>query len=586
MNKRSDKLNFTYNQIGNGLGFGNILDNILKNRGIDSPKDFLNVGEHNLEDYNLYDNITTAVICLMNHIEHKSKILVIVDSDLDGFTSAALMYQYIEKIQPNVDLYFEVHQGKKHGLDEAIMSHITNNNYNLIIIPDASSNDYVQHKHLKDLKIDIIILDHHLASEGYSADAIVVNNQLSSKIQNKTLTGVGVVYKFCKAIDKYLSVDYADDYLDLVSVGMIADSCDLKNLESRFLVLQGIEQIQNQVNTNKFISILIKKQSYSMGGIVTITGIAFYIAPLINSAIRSGTYEENRDIFKAFIGKHEQKTTKIRGKGEVELDIEEYALRICEKCKREQNKIVDSCVDILTQQIDKFKLNKYAIIVCNGTDIINENYTGLIANKIASKYQKPCLLLKTYNEDFSGSGRGFEKKNIKNFNHWCRNIGLFKYVEGHENAFGCGIWKDNINALYETIHKIECTDILNYEVDGIFNEKTLNRTIIEMIAKYHHIWGNKVQEPIFAIEDIIVNSNDVEIIGANKNTIKFSYQGINFIKFKTSEETYLQIKQNNQNKFTIIGKFSVNDYNGKTTAQIIIENMHFEKSNIIKQFTF
>jgi single-stranded DNA-specific DHH superfamily exonuclease len=45
----------------------------------------------------------------------------------------------------------------------------------LIVLPDSSSNDFTEHKFLKELGYDILVLDHHEASK-YSDNAIVINN--------------------------------------------------------------------------------------------------------------------------------------------------------------------------------------------------------------------------------------------------------------------------------------------------------------------------------------------------------------------------------------------------------------------------
>jgi single-stranded-DNA-specific exonuclease len=45
----------------------------------------------------------------------------------------------------------------------------------LVLIPDAGSNDYEQHKLLKERGIPAIVFDHHEA-EKISEDAIIINN--------------------------------------------------------------------------------------------------------------------------------------------------------------------------------------------------------------------------------------------------------------------------------------------------------------------------------------------------------------------------------------------------------------------------
>ena len=98
------------------------------------------------------------------------------------------------------------------------MDYINSHNFDLILIPDAGSNDYEAHAALKNKNIDTIILDHHLADK-ISDDAIVINNQLSD-YPNKELSGVGVVYQFCRYIDEKMQTNYADYYLDLVALGL------------------------------------------------------------------------------------------------------------------------------------------------------------------------------------------------------------------------------------------------------------------------------------------------------------------------------------------------------------------------------
>jgi len=568
------------------VGFGNVLETILKNKGIDNISLFLNPTETCMESELLLNNIEKARDCLVKHIKNNSNITIVVDCDVDGFTSASAMYQYIKKINPNINITFIIHDGKEHGLDSSTMAIIKNSNCKLLIIPDASSNDYKEHKILKDLGIDIIVLDHHLADK-YSDNAIVVNNQMSDKVTDKAMTGVGIVYKFCKVLDTYYNVNYADDYLDLVVLGMIADSADLRNLQSRYLVNKGVDLIKNDENKNKFITELIKSQAYSMNNKVTIIGIAFYIAPLINSLIRIGTQEDKIAMFKAFINSDEIIHTKIRGQGEVDISIQDYVKRLCESSRRKQKKIVDENVTQMSEQIKKFNLDKLAILVCNASDTIDKNYTGLIANKLSSIYQRPCLLLRKTKDNFSGSGRGFDKSEIKDFNKWCIETGLFSLVEGHDNAFGASLSNVNIDKLYENINKIKYIDELIYTVDASFNDKTLNKTVIETIYKCNDVWGTTVEEPMFAIENIIVNKSDINLMGKSENTIKFTFHNIDFIKFNSSKNIYNDIVSIGDSiKFTVIGRFSINEYNGTKSPQILMEDFMFEKATEVQKFRF
>ena len=65
--------------------------------------------------------------------------MVVVDCDCDGFTSAAILMNYLYKIFPSWvenNLYYYLHENKAHGLEDCI-DWITERNFPLVIVPDA-----------------------------------------------------------------------------------------------------------------------------------------------------------------------------------------------------------------------------------------------------------------------------------------------------------------------------------------------------------------------------------------------------------------------------------------------------------------
>lgn len=90
------------------------------------------------------------------------------------------------------------------------------------------SNDTEECTLLKSSGIATIVLDHHLCDID-NPNAIVINNQLSD-YPNKDLSGVGVVYQFCRYIDSLLKTNYADNYLDLVALGNCADMMSMTSI--------------------------------------------------------------------------------------------------------------------------------------------------------------------------------------------------------------------------------------------------------------------------------------------------------------------------------------------------------------------
>ena len=201
------------------------LEQVLVNRGFkrEAIPAYLNLTEDCVNSPLLLDNIDQAAKLLAKHLlDENGYIFVQVDSDCDGYTSAATLLNYIYKAFPSAitKVTYTFHDGKVHGINlDLVPPQAT-----LVIAPDSSSNDYEEHKILSDRGVDVLVIDHHLA-ERVSEYACVVNNQLCD-YPNKTLSGVGIVYKLCERLDYLMLTCYADELLDLVIEAYGSDMSD------------------------------------------------------------------------------------------------------------------------------------------------------------------------------------------------------------------------------------------------------------------------------------------------------------------------------------------------------------------------
>lgn len=585
-------MSFKYKVLGQ-VRFGNELEDILKLKGINDIDSFLNPTIHNIESELLFDNIERARDVCVAHIEKNDIIDLIVDCDCDGYTSAANIYQYIKRIKPDVEIRCFIHKGKVHGLSDIVDSILLDDS-KLVIIPDAGSGDVEECERLIRSGRDVIILDHHnirykKTNEIPKNQAIVVNNQYSNRVTDKAMTGVGITYKFTKLLDRYYGVNYADDYLDLVALGMIGDRADVLNLQTRYLILEGLRQIKNKTNKNKLITVLVDAQMYSMNNKVTINGLGFYVCPLMNSMIRLGEYEDKCYMFEALCNSNQILERKVRGKGMVSMTIQEYVLKACQSSNRKQKKLTEESAEVLSEEIVKFGMDKLPILVCNARDNVDSNSTGLIANRLADQYQRPCLLMRKKGNICKGSGRGYDKCEILDFNQWCKDTGLFNMVDGHPGAFGCEISFDNTNKLFALLSTMRKINEPTYHVYNVYEANQLHDQIIKNVAKYDYVWGNSISEPIFLIRNVPCNKYNLHLIGSKQNKIEFTYHNIKFtkqIKGSSLAALYKEILSVGENvQFDIVGRFSIDMKNNKC-PQVLVEDWMFKKSDIVQGFGF
>lgn len=501
--------------------------------------------------------------------------------------SAATLINYLNHFIPGYTqqlITYRLHNGKEHG----IIIETVPKDVGLVIVPDAGSNDYEAHKRLKALGIDVLVLDHHEA-EYVSPYACVINNQLSPSYPNKTLSGVGVVYKFCQYLDVLLNQHYANDLLDLVAVGLVSDMMDLRSFETRELISLGISQIKNSF-LNKFVDM----QSYSLKGELTPFGIAFYIAPYINATIRVGTFDEKLLLFESLLDFRANElipSTKRGYKGQFETRIEQ-ACRNCKNIKNRQTKARDTSLakieDIITQQ----QLLKHPVLIIQLETPIEENLTGLIANQIMGKYKQPILLLHKHTDSnghivWRGSGRNSTYSKLTNFREFLAKSGLVEYAQGHASAFGISILNSNLTKLKQYIDK-ELSNLDTsrcYRVDFIWDSHNINEHINDIlsIGQLSPYWGQGLPEPQIAIEGIVVHRDNLVLMSPDKNpTLKITLPGISLIKFSSGWYEYNSLKPDiGCSTWNIVGTCNVNDWNGNLIPQIIIQDYEVTNSTLV-----
>ena len=574
------------------------VEQVLANRGVkpENVEHYLNTTDEDILDPFLIKNIKEGAKMLIKHVSQNDKVLVQIDSDCDGYTSAATLINYLNCLFPGFvqnNILYRIHTGKEHGvLIDTIPTDVK-----LVIAPDSSSNDYDVHKELKEKGVDVLVIDHHEADKE-SEHACIINNQICD-YPTKSLSGVGMVYKFCSYIDTLLDVDYADQYLDLVALGMVADMMDLRDYETKHLINKGLKSIRNP-----YFRGMVERQEYQLKNGITPFGIAFYIAPYVNATIRMGTQEEKVMLFESMLdyrGYELVPSTKRGCKGQQETRVEQ-ACRNCTNIKNRQTKARDAALEIIERTIKEQNLLENKILVVKlDTFATDKNLTGLIANQLMAKYQRPVLLLnKVINEEievseldgtviynvpivsWEGSGRGYDKSKFNNLREFLKESGFVAFAEGHANALGVGIYDvfldSFINYSNEALADFDFTPC--YKVDFIFIADDFNGKDIIKIAEMKSLWGQGVEEPLVAIENIRVTSKNVSLMSKDKSpTLKITLpNGTSLIKFKSSQEEYEKFySELGYITINVVGTCGRNEWNGIVEPQIIIEDYEITK---------
>ncbi len=566
--------------------YNNYTETLLGYRGVRNFNDFVCPPVTNLQGWEDLDNMDTAVSLVIHTIDNNGKIGLVVDCDVDGFTSSSIFYQYLRRVGvPEENIHYYIHEGKQHGLED-VWQEMVEENFDLVVLPDAGTNDgkYAQHFHCP-----VLILDHHLLEKSsiLAENMVIVNNQISTNYKNKNLSGAGIVYQFCRAMDDTMKLNYAHDYIDLAALGVCADMMSGLEPENQYLWKEGFSHVNNY-----FMQTVAKKQAYSITGnkdatdseiekALNPTSIAFYVVPMMNAMIRVGTLPEKERLFMAFINGHTLVPCNKRGaKGTLE-EVAVESVRECTNARNHQNKILEKASDIIEAKIHKCGLldNKVLFIRLDEDDDFPSTLNGLVAMKLSQRFQRPTIVARLNDEGFDrGSMRGLNKSAVKSFKDFLESSKMFEYVAGHDNAAGVSIPDRSLDLFHHFANNaLKNTNFGEniYEVN--FSRDACKDTdwfeLIDDLDNYRDVWSQQNDEPLIYVHNLNIDADSIQVIGRNHDTIKWNKNGVTYIKFLAKDLIQELSEKNGLVNIELVGHARMNEWNGRRTPQIMIEEV-------------
>ena len=526
-----------YKILQENIGIKSLKDVVLENKEITKNEInfLLNPTSEYVENPFKLKNMSEGIKLFMEELEKESKIGVLVDSDVDGFTSGALVYLFLinECQYPKEKIQIFHHQKKTHGLsNEKVFKEIKKSDINFLIIPDAGSNDITQIKELLKIGKRILILDHHqindeeqntlFSDQNGNIVGVIINNQLDE--YSNSFAGVGVTYKFLTA----LTEDELIHYMDLVAIGNIADSMLINDFELRYVVDKGLKNINNELIKEFIVDAKLEED-------LTPTDISFNVANKINAVIRYGSLQEKEDLFKALIGEEEEieytpRKSKSNPNPQTEIQtLQKAMVRISKSVKTKQDnakkKSVEKCKQFVIE--NNLNENKAIVIIDEDGEIIDRKITGLIAMNLVSIYRKSVVLLGKTKEKYTGSIRGY---GVDSFKDILETTEIVK-ITGHNNSAGIEVeFKDiprlikRINRAMEDIEVIPPCTLVDCKIDL----NNIKEREMQEVLNLKPIWHQHCPEPLFLIEDLIIDSKKIR--NPYTTLITFNVNGIEIKK--------------------------------------------------------
>lgn len=542
------KNNWNIKFSGQGMAANEIITQVMHNRGIEHKdiNDFLYPREDHLYPGLALSNIHKAAGMVLN----SRTPLIYADTDTDGCSAAAIMIRwfkdYLDRFFPDIpyqDPQYYINQGKDHGIQDYFKLP-ENILIDTIIIVDSINDDPRYYLDLLNKGKNVIVLDHHLVPECIKQINHPQFALVSSALDypNPSLSGSGVVWKFCSYLDYLVSTDFASAYRDLAACGIIADVCSVgpDSMENRAICNLAFRNIVNPA--------LLR---LSRGTVFDSTFIGFTVGPLINAANRMNRNDLALSLF--LVDNKE--------------DIDNI-LKALEEVKAEQKAIVESLLPELQKQEEYNKYSNCKIFFIEGYNTL----TGLLATKLCEQYQRPCLVLHDKGDCYAGSMRAV---GVPDFSALVNQSG-FAECMGHENSAGIVIPKVDFHTFRSYIEEVlaPLPFVDGYDVDVELERAQVSPFLLREFKKIDRISGANFSPIKVCIDN--VNSFEVKElskgkhISVNTNDLKFLYW--NFKDWDKVDKT---------STFSAIGSLSENTFFGKTNNQMLMEDYYFSKKETL-----
>lgn len=587
---RNQKANI--NKMVEELNISETFATVLANRNIldrRSLTTYLNADEKYFFNSLEMKDMEKAFNILLNSIIKKEKICIYGDYDVDGVTSTVILFKGLKKLGANVIYYIPDREEEGYGLNIDAINEVKKMNVNLILTCDNGIASIKEIEYIKDMGMDIIVLDHHeprfLELENGEkidiipiADAIVNPKQKDCPYPFKALCAGGISYKFIKEFYEFMEEEENfEEYLVFSSIATICDIVDLID-ENRIIAKKGLEILNKNKKINKGLYEIIKLNNLEEKEI-TETDYGFKIGPCINA---SGRLESALKAVALFTAEENE-------------NIEEMAKELI-NLNEERKEITSKAVEDIMLAIEKSNLMEDKILVIYSPEI-HESIAGIVAGRIKEKYYKPTFVITKSKDGAKGSGRSIPAYNM--FEEMLKCQELFTKFGGHKMAAGLSLEEEKIDEFRKIINK-NCN--LNKEdmqetisIDKALDFYNIDFNLINELSLMKPI-GKENKGAIFATKNLCIEN--VRFVGKDRKILQFlfsdkygtklnaiSFDGyekfINFLKNIYKDKEIEQIIYNNKNSIDlyldVVYSIEVNEFNGNKNIQLMLKDFRISK---------
>lgn len=549
-------------KLGSAINVSDPIATILAQRGVttfDGARQFFKPSLSALYDPFLMKDMPEAVARIEEAIGNSEKILVYGDYDVDGTTSVALFFGFLNSFYEYCNFYIPDRYSEGYGVSKQGVDWAIENDYSLIVSLDCGIRSVELVTYAKEHKIDFIICDHHRPGHVLPpAVAVLDPKREDCDYPYKELPGCGIGFKFMQAIVQNSDLSLNPfEYLDLVAVSIASDIVPITD-ENRILAFAGIQRL----NTSPRPGL---KALMNLAGIrnnVSITGIVFGLAPRINAAGRISHAKMAVNLLLA--------------------ESEDEAYHFAEKLNIKNNQRRDVDSEITSQALAMIAEDNGS--VQSKTTVLFKNdwhkgVIGIVASRCIESYHRPTIILTESNGKATGSARSVPGFDVHNAIEECSE--LLTQFGGHKYAAGLTMELSQIESFKKRFEEVVSNSISDellipqIEIDTTLDLDLITPNLLNVLSRMEP-YGPENLRPVFAVQHCRVIGR---IKAIKEKHLKFSvmqaggnkkYEAIAF-----SMANYLELLESKK-EFKMAFSIEENEFRGVKSIQLTVRDLKFD----------
>ena len=415
-----------------------VLRKLLYNRGIssiDQANTYLTCYGSVYDPFELM-GMDDAVERIARAIRKGEPMAVYGDYDVDGVTATALLVQVLRRLNGNVREYIPNRFQEGYGVNKEALKTLYDSGLKLVVTVDCGIRSPAEAEYAKEIGLELIISDHHDPLNGIpEVVSVICPKQAGDKYPDKNLAGVGLAFKIAEAILKKYPAGglHAEDWLDLVAVGTVADIVPLTG-ENRALVRAGLKELRAGM----------RQGLMSLAGVAGLTlsnasarDIGFVLGPRLNAA---GRLESALDAYRLLIS----------------MDVDAAGL-LAQNLENQNHKRQEQTQ--LMQQIAEREgpLKDSELLLFAVSPEFKMGIVGLVASRLTETYYRPAVVAAQEEEYSRASCRSIPEFHITKALDECANL-LVRHG-GHAMAAGFTVRNRDLPELEARLKEIAAREL-------------------------------------------------------------------------------------------------------------------------------